>query len=79
MKLSVSQKETSLGLRIYLYIIGLVCLSANLWFAYELDEQQQAKQLIRPSHIQQESSRLVRTENSAPQVAVISAGTAINH
>ncbi|WDD97811.1 hypothetical protein [Thalassomonas actiniarum] len=40
MTLAKNQKESSLGVRIYLYIIGLVCLSANVWFAYQLDTQQ---------------------------------------
>jgi len=55
MKSAVSQKESSLGMRIYLYIIGLVCLSANVWLSYDLDKHQQTRQIVRTSPVEQDT------------------------
>ncbi|WP_281560050.1 hypothetical protein [Thalassomonas sp. RHCl1] len=71
MTLPKSQKESNLSVRIYLYIIGLMCLSANVWFAYELDKQQQIREITRASQITQHFTR----EDNNTLAAVISAET----
>ncbi|WDE06806.1 hypothetical protein SG34_007860 [Thalassomonas viridans] len=72
MKLAVSQKESSLGMRIYLYMIGLVCLSANVWLSYELEQQQQSKQIARASDSQQPATN--RGQKDAPSQTTATAG-----
>ena len=76
MTVKISQKESSLGMRIYLYIIALVCLSANVWFSYQLDKQTFSKQ---QKAKQQKANQLARTpqltrnltqENKNPLIAV---------
>ena len=71
MTLPVREKESSLGIRIYLYIIALVCLSANVWFSYELDKQQE-KRLARASQITQEKAASSDKDKQRPLVAALS-------
>ncbi|WDE10568.1 hypothetical protein [Thalassomonas haliotis] len=76
MTLAVSQKKSSLDIRIYLYIIGLVCLSANVWFTYQLDKQQLYRQ--QPPQQQLLTSQLTQDlpqKSNNALVAVISSAT----